>query len=219
MAADVFALDLVIALAVGMTFYVPVGVKRGGLQGVCHFRQLSWNFVLETIVKMVAAVVLLYAGFGILGAVAAISISTIAAYIFPRVPDELRKQPVEGVPASFGEGVQAVIFFVGQVVINNVDILLVNHFFRPEVAGLYAAVALIGRVLYIASWQVVSAMFPIAAGKKDPNEKESWTVIGVPLGLVTAHLAWVYRSRRFSSRLRPAGTVRSQVPDLWNWRG
>ena len=175
-----------VALAVGMTFYVPVGVKRGGLQGVCHFRQLSWNFVLETIVKMVAAVVLLYAGFGILGAVAAISISTIAAYIYPRVPDELRKQPVEGVPASFGEGVQAVIFFVGQVVINNMDILLVNHFFRPEVAGLYAAVALIGRVLYIASWQVVSAMFPIAAGKKDPNEKESWTVIGVPLGLVTA---------------------------------
>jgi hypothetical protein len=135
---------------------------------------------------MVAAVALLYAGFGIEGAVAAISVSTVAAYLFPRVPEELRKQPEAGVPASFGEGVQAIIFFVGQVVINNVDILLVNHFFRPEIAGLYAAIALIGRVLYIASWQVVSAMFPIAAANNNPHEKESWTVIGIPLGLVTA---------------------------------
>lgn len=175
-----------IILAIGMTFYVPLGVKRGGLQGVCNFRQLSANFILETVVKLVAAVALLYAGFGIHGAVAAISISVIAAYYWPRVPEELRKQPKLGVPASFKEGVQAIIFFVGQVVINNIDILLVNHFFRPEIAGLYAAIALVGRVLYIASWQVVSAMFPIAAAKKEAHEKESWTVIGVPLALVAA---------------------------------
>lgn len=173
-----------VILAVGMTFYIPLGVKRGGLQGVCHFRQLSFNFVLETIVKMVAAVVLLYAGFGIPGAVAALSLSVIAAYFYPAIPEELRKQPERGVPASFGEGVQAIIFFVGQVVINNIDILMVNHFFRPEVAGLYAAIALVGRVLYIASWQVVSAMFPIAAARSS-NEPENWSVIGIPLALVT----------------------------------
>lgn len=174
----------IIILACGMTFYIPLGVKRGGLQGVCHFRQLSFNFVLETVVKMVGAVALLYAGFGIPGAVAAISLSVIAAYFYPRVPDELRKQPQAGVPASFAEGVQAIIFFVGQVVINNIDILLVNHFFRPEIAGLYAAIALIGRVLYIASWQVVSAMFPIAAAA-DPQAKEGWSVLAIPLALVT----------------------------------
>lgn len=173
----------ILILAVGMTFYVPLGVKRGGLQGVCQFRKLSLNFVIETIVKLLGAVVLLYTGLGIDGAVAALSLSVIAAYFYPRVPAELRKQPERGIPASFGEGVQAIIFFVGQVVINNVDILMVNHFFKPEVAGLYAAIALVGRVLYIASWQVVSAMFPIAA-KNDSHEKESWSVIGIPLGLV-----------------------------------
>jgi O-antigen/teichoic acid export membrane protein len=173
----------ILILAVGMAFYVPLGVKRGGLQGVCQFRQLSVNFVLETIVKMLGAVALLYMGLGIDGAVAALSLSVIAAYFYPRVPVELRKQPERGIPASFGEGVQAIIFFVGQVVINNVDILMVNHFFKPEVAGLYAAIALVGRVLYIASWQVVSAMFPIAA-KNDSQEKESWSVIGIPLGIV-----------------------------------
>jgi O-antigen/teichoic acid export membrane protein len=174
----------IILLAIGMAFYIPLGVKRGGLQGVCHFRQLSGNFVIETIVKMVAAVVLLKAGFGVSGAAAAISISVIAAYFYPRVPQELRKRPEQGLPVSFAEGIQAVTFFVGQVIINNIDILLVNHFFRPDVAGLYAAISLVGRVLYISSWQVVSAMFPIAAAS-DSNAKEPLSVIGVPLGFVT----------------------------------
>ncbi|HEY3930368.1 MAG TPA: hypothetical protein VGL89_18490 [Candidatus Koribacter sp.] len=177
------ALPMVL-LSIGMAFYIPLGVKRGGLQGTCRFRQLAINYVLETVVKMVAAIVLLATGFGLEGAVLAITLSVVAAYFYPLVPQQLRKQPERGIPASFGEGVQAIIFFVGQVIINNVDILMVNHFFKADVAGLYAAFALIGRVLYIASWQVVSAMFPIAAAA-NPDEKESWTVLAVPLAMVT----------------------------------
>jgi O-antigen/teichoic acid export membrane protein len=88
------------------------------------------------------------------------------------------------IPASFGEGVQAIVFFVGQVVINNVDIILVKHFFDSELAGLYAAVALVGRLLYFASWQVVSAMFPVsaAAGEEETGKKR---VLGVPLVIVS----------------------------------
>lgn len=176
---------LVIVLAIGMAFYIPLGVRRGALQGVCKFPPLSLNFILETTIKLFAALILVKAGYGILGAVSAISISVIAAYFFCYIPAEIREQPKPGLPASFGEGAQAIIFFVGQVIINNIDILMVKHFFRPEVAGLYAAVALVGRVLYIASWQVVSAMFPIAAGKPESEERESWMVVLIPLAFVT----------------------------------
>ena len=177
---------LVIVLAVGMAFYVPLGVRRGGMQGVYRFQRLSLNYVLETLVRFLATLVLIGMGYGILGAVLALSISVLAAYCFPPTPIELREQPKAGIPASFGEGTQAIIFFVGQVIINNIDILMVKHFFPPDVAGLYAAVALVGRVLYIASWQVVSAMFPIAAaGKSESEARESWVVLAIPLVLVT----------------------------------
>jgi O-antigen/teichoic acid export membrane protein len=79
---------------------------------------------------------------------------------------------------------QAIIFFVGQVLINNVDILMVKHFFPPRDAGVYAAIALVGRVLYFASWSVVSAMFPISAGAKESERDKS--VILIPLLAVTA---------------------------------
>jgi O-antigen/teichoic acid export membrane protein len=60
----------------------------------------------------------------------------------------------------------------------------VKHFFAPELAGLYAAVALVGRVLYFAAWSVVSAMFPISAAAK-PREEDP-NVILVPLLFVLA---------------------------------
>jgi O-antigen/teichoic acid export membrane protein len=177
---------LVIVLALGMAFYVPLGVRRGALQGVYRFRQLSLNFIVETTVKFFSAVLLIRMGYGIFGAVSAISISVILAYFFYRTPAALSEQPQPGIPASFGEGIQAIVFFVGQVIINNIDILMVKHFFQPDVAGLYAAVALVGRVLYIASWQVVSAMFPVAAaGRSESEGRESWMVVAIPLAFVT----------------------------------
>jgi O-antigen/teichoic acid export membrane protein len=176
---------LVMVLALGMAFYVPLGVRRGALQGVYQFRKLSLNFVVETTVKFFSALLLVHLGYGILGAVSAISISVVLAYFFYRTPRALCEQPQPGLPASFGEGIQAIIFFIGQVIINNIDILMVKHFFQPDVAGLYAAVALVGRVLYIASWQVVSAMFPIAAARPESEERESWMVVAIPLAFVT----------------------------------
>jgi len=173
---------IVILLALGITFYIPLGVKRGGLQGTCTFSRLSWNFILEAVAKFVGALLLIHFGYGVFGAVLAISLSVVLAYFFPAVPQELKVRATRELPASFGEGMQAIVFFTGQVVINNVDILLVKHFFSSEQAGIYAAIALVGRVIYLSSWSVVSAMFPVSAGAKPKDENNS--VLVVPLVIV-----------------------------------
>jgi O-antigen/teichoic acid export membrane protein len=172
-------------LAIGISAYVPLGVRRGGLQGICSFARLSSNFIIEAVAKVAIAVALVAVGYGVMGAVGAISGSILAAYLFPRMPDEFGAKPQTALqPASFGEGMQATVFFIGQVIINNIDILLVKHFFAPEMAGLYAAVALVGRVLYFAAWSVVSAMFPVSAAAKPREEDQN--VILVPLLFVLA---------------------------------
>jgi len=173
---------LVIELAIGLAIYIPLGTKRGGLQGTCKFRSLSFNLILETVVKLIGAIAFIEMGYGVSGAVIAVSISVLLAYFFPAVPAELKARHRSGVRASFGEGVQAIVFFSGQVIINNVDILLVKHFFDDRDAGLYAAIALVGRVLYLASWSVVSAMFPVSAGAGE--ESDNRHVLVVPLFIV-----------------------------------
>src|SRR5260370_23934318 len=121
------------------------------MQGLCCFSRLSGSFIVEALSRFVTGVVLVVAGYGVFGAVGAISAAVLAAYLFPSLGKDLQAQTETGDPASFGEGIQAIVFFVGQVIICNVDVLLVKHFFTPEIAGLYAAVALVGRLLYLAS--------------------------------------------------------------------
>jgi len=174
---------LVILLAVGIAFYIPLGVRRGGMQGIYAFRRLAGNFLIEGIVKLGGAFLLIHFGFGVEGAIAAVTVSEVAAYLVGHPGRELEAPPQPGLPASFGEGIQAIIFFVGQVVINNVDIILVKHFFAAEAAGLYAAAALVGRVVYMSSWSVVSAMFPISAGIRTGEETEG-DVLLTPLLIV-----------------------------------
>ena len=174
---------LVTLLAVGTAFYIPLGVRRGLLQGMCDFRRLSVNFILEVLVKLGATLGLLAANFGVHGVIAAVSASVIVAYLAAGPTAEIDVVAAEGLPASPLEGLQAIVFFVGQVIINNIDILLVKHFFPAVEAGTYAAIAVVGRVVYMASWAVVSSMFPISAGVRrvEPHRR---TVVVTPLLLI-----------------------------------
>ncbi len=172
-------------LALGIAAYAPLGVKRGAMQGVCAFPRLGTNFVLEAVTRFFVGAGLVVAGYGVLGAVGAISAAVIAACFLPRLPAQLRTQPGTAEPLSLAEAVQAIVFFIGQVIINNIDILLVKHYFPSDPAGVYAAISQIGRLLYFASWfGVVNAMFPVAAAANTDKTQHKSHNIGLPLLLV-----------------------------------
>ena len=170
-------------LALGIAVYVPLGVRRGAMQGLCSFRRLSASFITEALVRLAAASVLVVLGYAEFGVVGAICLSVLASYWVSGLGLELRVRSEHGHPASFGEGIQAIVFFVGQVIICNTDVLVVKHFFAPEVAGLYAAVALVGRLLYFSSWSVVSVMFPVSAAAVHAKNEDP-KVIVLPLMVV-----------------------------------
>jgi O-antigen/teichoic acid export membrane protein len=171
-------------LTLAVVFFIPLGVRRGLLQGLRDFRWLAASFVLEGVVKLAGAVLLLRWGLGVNGVIVAIVASVVMAYLVSRPHAKLMAEPRVPLflPAAMGESVQASLFFAGQVIINNLDIVLVKHFFSSTEAGIYAAVALVGRVVYMLSWSVVSAMFPFSAGLRS-NERDSRAVLGTALGL------------------------------------
>lgn len=179
------AKSLILLLAAATVFYVPLGVRRGFMQGTYDFTPLAFNFALEVVIKLIGALILIgpYAVQGVIGAMAA---SVAVAYLIG-IPRKHHVGEVGSVAlrAGVGEGLQAVTFFIGQVIINNLDIVLVKHFFDPTQAGVYAAVALVGRVVYMLSWQVVSSMFPFSAGLR-AGDKRGHAVLTTSLGLVAA---------------------------------
>jgi O-antigen/teichoic acid export membrane protein len=149
-------------LAIAAGVYIPLGVQRGRMQGRCNFLGLAINVVVEVAVKISAALLFLHFGMGVTGVMTAVLLSIVAAYIAGEPGSRHRATGFIKI-APFGEGMQAVLYFIGQVILSNLDILLVKHFFPPSEAGIYAALALVGRVVFMLSWSVVSSMFPVSA--------------------------------------------------------
>jgi Polysaccharide biosynthesis protein len=173
----------IILLGFGTAIYVPLGVRRGMLQGMYDFRRLAVNFVLEALIKIGGALIMLHYGLGVTGVIGAVVISIVLAYMTSGAALEQTADVRIQARASFREGMQASVFFLGQVIISNLDILLVKHYFPPAIAGLYAVVALVGRVVYMFSWSVISSMFPVSAATS--HKRASRSVLESALWLVT----------------------------------
>lgn len=175
--------SLVLFLALATAFYVPLGPRRGYLQAAFGFRKLAANLVLEGIVRLLGSLLMIRLGFGVAGVIWANAAAIAAAY-FAIAPRAAAKAPsVVSIGQTFREVGHAMVFYSGQVVINNCDILLVKHFFDPDSAGLYAVVAMVGRVIFALSSAVVNGMFPVASGMKHEDRKDL-SVISISLAIV-----------------------------------
>lgn len=174
---------LISLLALGTAFYIPLGVRRGYIQGIHAFRALAVNFMLEGIVRLGGAYLLIQLGLGVKGAVLASVIAVIASYFLAGPSPGLQSLGSQRIHIPFSEGLQAIVFFSGQVVINNFDIVLVKHFFASDQAGIYAAVSLVGRLVNMCAWSVVNTMFPVSAAARS-SDREARPVLFMSLSLV-----------------------------------
>ena len=174
--------NLVGLIAIGAAFYIPLGARRGYIQGTCGFQKLATNLVIEQVVRLGASVAFLAIGWGLYGVIvansAAIAIAYYAAY------SRLTKHGSSPrLSHAVQETSQALVFFAGQMIISNCGIVLVNHFFQAREAGIYAAVAMVGRVIFSFSQAVMNSTFPLVAGTTD-EERRDLRVIATSLVLV-----------------------------------
>ena len=179
---------LISLLAVGTAFYIPLGVRRGYIQGIHAFGPLALNFMLEGLVRLGGVFLLIGAGLGVKGAVLASVLATVVSYFLALPIPAMNLVRFRRMSISFLEGLQAIVFFSGQTVINNFDIVLVKHFFASDEAGLYAAVALVGRLVNMCAWSVVNTMFPVSAST-GTDDREGGSVLFTSLSLVLVILS------------------------------
>lgn len=176
-----------VILAIGMPLYFAQGVDRGVLQGQTRFGRLALSYQAEMWVRLITAVAFVALGWSVSGAVGGITLSFLATWL---VTLAAKKGLQKANPLSRDEQ-KAVLSFawpvlvahISQILINNSDILVVKRFFLTEEAGLYAALALIGRIVFFATWSVVTVLFPIVAQKHKKGEPHRH-LLYLSLGLV-----------------------------------
>jgi O-antigen/teichoic acid export membrane protein len=160
--------------------FIAMSIDRGLLQGLDGFWWLSPAYASEAVIRLGVGVLLVLAntGRGLEGAVWAVAESVVVTWLISWLAvRHFRATQVESQPVASTErqawlhlaGV-TLMALVGQALITSSDFLLVKNFFSPQDAGLYAAVSVMGRIVYFGALPLTILLVPLIARRQALNE-------------------------------------------------
>ena len=185
-----------VIFALGLPVYFVQGIDRGILQGQMRFGALAASYQAEMWVRLSVGLLLVGLGWAAHGAVFGLTLSLVATWFVSHralrnTQNQFGQTTPFAQPETFAPTEQrALLSFafpvlmaeISLILINNSDVLIVKHFFDSVTAGQYAALALIGRIVFFATWSVVITMFPLVAQKHQRQEAHRpllWTGLGL----------------------------------------
>lgn len=156
---SVFLVSIVLALS------VILPSVRGILQGVEDFKRLAESTIIEGALKAGLGVGLVFWGWGVNGAVLGNALGALVslAYTWWAVRRHFAPQrdafcPNGGRLMRAGAGMTGASLAIAGL--SYLDVLLVKHYFPSHEAGLYSAVALVGKVLFFGVGFVPTIVLP-----------------------------------------------------------
>jgi O-antigen/teichoic acid export membrane protein len=167
-----------------VSFVTPLNL--GLLQGLERFGWYAAIIVLSTFLRLVLPSVLVVAGFGVAGVMLGIAAGAVLAYLCSFFP---LRNIVRGPREAMGSlrslwafALLAAGAAAGVVALLTIDTVLARHYLDPHDAGLYAALAIIGRsVLFITS-SVTIVMFPRVVALHEQKQRHAHVLIQALVG-------------------------------------
>lgn len=217
---------LVNLIAVILFFSFLSSVTNGVLQGTLKFTSSSIIYISHSVLKVIIGIGLVIMGFKVLGAVLGMFFSVGIGYLLSFVPlrsyfnnKDKNKLIIPNLNRELS--VYAVPVFLsglGITMLTSIDIILVKHFFKDVMAGQYAALSLIGRVIFFAILPIASVFFSLIAQKKERKENLSGTIlltaviVGIPS--ILAALLYFFFPQLVLNMFFPAKIYASLAPYL-----
>ena len=157
---------IVLAGISGLFFAIVAVVLYGVLQGTLRFGALGVTYGASGLARPVLVVPALLLGFG---AVGALLVNTLAGFLAVVIAgfalrDLARRKPSKG-PLTLDLR-QMALLLAGSLAfasLTNTDVLLAAYFFPSDVAGVYAAAALVGKAVLFLPGAIVTVLLPKAA--------------------------------------------------------
>ncbi|MFT5437246.1 MAG: O-antigen/teichoic acid export membrane protein [Ulvibacter sp.] len=182
--------SMFVVFGIGVPLYFLMSVNRGVFQGKKAFKNLSITYQTEMLSRLLITLGLLFL-FNIQSSLA-IAIGILISFGFGLIPfkfENLNFKTSIVIEASQSKLVRNFFIITAfyeftQIIINNSDILLVKHYFESYEAGLYASLALIGRIVYFIAWMFVMLLLPTVVRLKKEG-KATAPILFKYLGYIT----------------------------------
>ncbi|GAA3612051.1 oligosaccharide flippase family protein [Flavivirga amylovorans] len=184
-----------VIFGIGVPFYFLMSVNRGIFQGKKELKSLSITYQAEMLSRLIITLALIF----ILSDIASstlIALGISISFLFGLIPFRYKdisfktktvigKTELKSIRSFF---LLTAFYELTQIIINNSDILLVKHYFEPYEAGLYASLALIGRIVYFVAWMFVMLLLPKVVQLKKENKDTSKVLFNYVLYIIIISL-------------------------------
>jgi O-antigen/teichoic acid export membrane protein len=189
--ASFFHLDssqevVIISFVFITVFAAPL--NQGVLQGLQFFGWYSVITLLAAFLRLILAIGFIFAGLGVNGAILGIVLSATLTYFASFLP--LRKI-LKGPRTQAGSlrslwlySIFAAIAATGIVALYSIDTVLARHFLNASQAGLYAALATVGRIVLFITNSIAIIMFPRVVALHEKGEPHAHIVVQAVLGVL-----------------------------------
>lgn len=138
------------------------------LQGLSKFGFLTIAQFIEAYGKLILGIIAVSLGFQVSGAFGAFVLISFVSYFFTkqvlkRFVVKKDSSAVVSIRPMVGFGVLSFFMTVSMISLYNTDVVLVRHFFSSYESGLYAALSVLGKIIFFGSAPVSVAMFPLVS--------------------------------------------------------
>jgi len=158
--------QMFVIFGIGVPLYFLMSVNRGVFQGKKTFKSLSITYQTEMLSRLLITLALLLILKIPTSIIIAIGILVSFGFgMFPFKFKTINLKTTFKIDTTHRKQIQnffiiTAFYELTEIIINNSDILLVKHYFESYEAGLYASLALIGRIVYFIAWMFVMLLLP-----------------------------------------------------------
>ena len=154
------------------------GFCSSTIQGFLKFGLNTVASISSSLFKIIIAVVFVYLGWRVTGVLFSLFLASlfglllVAYFIKEKLnfPKEKAKEVRIPFPEMLKYAFPVLLSSLALTSFYTVDILLVKNLFPAKEAGLYASLALLGKIVFFASSSINLVMFPLVSGKKAKGE-------------------------------------------------
>jgi O-antigen/teichoic acid export membrane protein len=162
---------------IGIPLYFLMSVNRGLYQGQNSLNKLARTYQTEMASRLLLTIGAIFL-FPHVPSSIIVALGIVFSFVFGVFPfQKLIFKGVKAIETPMIDTRSIISFFaltafyeLTQIIINNSDIILVKHYFDNQQAGLYASLALIGRVVYFVAWMFVMLLLPKVIQMKKDNQ-------------------------------------------------
>lgn len=154
-----------VLIAVFFPFSILALLNRAVLQGLLRFKEMILSLLIESGIKLVLSIVLVYLGYMVGGAMLALAIAGISGWFITRLylnyPNKKETDILPEIKSMIAYSFPVLVYTIAATSLYSSDLILVKHFFTSHDAGLYASLSTLGKIIFFGTGPIGSVMFPI----------------------------------------------------------